>query len=815
VSRVARLLLSCLGLPCLLAGCQVGVLAAPLPPSAPVEAEPGVYADDPRWEAFVRAWPQRAGAALDRLQVVTGLTFEEGMTPRLVLRPLGDERVPYEIRAEIVDGRRRPVIHVNAEPLLAGVRDPARVLLRALATAALEDAARRHGAATPWVVALAATAAASELDARLAALQRRVVEGDAHAARVDAKDASAAEATGLAALALLAERGQPDDVRRVLRYVADGDDPGKVLGRQAGEPDGNWQRPARLALRTRLAEYDPEPWRLLARARVTAAETGRSGLTHLLPAKLPGEIADEVRVLRARAAADEGAYDEARARLAELTAQAPSRLRDPAGTLALRIRLEMHKGGDAAKARRLAGQLERDFPRSHALADFRAAHPLLGMEEDPQQWLVAMGRRIAATGSADLDLETVGRYARMLLLDHRAGAAERFLASLGERGAAPELEGLHTSVRDGQADPSEAAITRNAKRVDTWHGEPTEAHAQDVRDGGNAARGALVSLIARGPVLQRAPAVRLLVGTIGAAPAVAAVRRLWSLDVRRVDADLTALATAVPFGPLEAAREDSGMDADTTAVVARAWARLTLDLDVAWLRAHPAFLRHLHDARFPTRRDALAALAKETPRRITPALVAHVLRDKAALLRREGVVLARRAGFRALARRALEDRAWLVRREAVVTVAALEGRAAVPLLIRLLRKDESRAIRAAAAQALLKTAPEEPRVIDALLATQVGEEARLRDAIATRLAEQEPAPVVRGIVRGIVRGWRRALQRAAPDRGYLFRTALLYERVTEDRVGYYPGASAAELRKILAAMEAWLGRTPRTTERAR
>ncbi len=791
---------------CLLAGCQVGVLAAESLPAmaAGADAEAGLYAGDPRWAALTAAWPQRAGAAFERLEVVTGLTFEDGMAPRLLLRPFGDERVPFEVRMEIVDGRRRAVIHVNAEPQLAGVRDIDRVLLRALCTAAFQDAARRHGAVTPWMERMAATAAAGDLDERLTALHRRLVNGATDAATVAADKPGAAEATGVAALVLLAERGQPDDIRRMLGFVADGDAPGTVLGRLVGEPDGRWERPAQKALQIRLGSYDPEPWRLLEQADEAAHETGRLGLETLFADAVPREIAEEVSVLRARAVADEGDYAQARTLLAGMADDAPSRLRDPAAALALRIRVELHAGGNADLARRLARELERDFPRSSARRDLAKQHPLLGMEEDPQAWIATLRLRIEQDGAGDLDLKTISRYARMLLLDHRAGAAEQFLSTLGPRGEAPELERLREAVRDAQADPSEAALSRNAQRVDAWNAKPGKATAEAVRDGGEASRGALLSFIARGDAARRGGAVHLLVDAVGEAAAVAGVRRLWSLDTRRIDDDLRALAAAVPYEPLRAARTPDAMDPETIAAVDAAWGRLTLGLSPDWLEGHPGYLQALRHDDYAVRRDALTQISTEDVKGVTPALVAHGLRDRAALMRREAVSLAGAADFRALARRGLEDRAWMVRQEAVRVVARLEGRGAVDTLRRLLRTDASREVRAAAAHGLVSTAPTDDRVLEALLLTQVGEEARLRDAIAARLSEQEPKPVVRAVARG----WRRALERDTPHRGYLFRTALLYHRLTKEDLGFYPGATKDDLRKMLGRMEAWIARTP-------
>ena len=72
------------------------------------------------------------------------------------------------------------------------MRDPDRVLLRALAAAAFEEAGRRHAPVPPWFTAMAQMAAAGDLDARVAALHRRTLAGGRPV--VDPDDPRAAEA---------------------------------------------------------------------------------------------------------------------------------------------------------------------------------------------------------------------------------------------------------------------------------------------------------------------------------------------------------------------------------------------------------------------------------------------------------------------------------------------------------------------------------------------------------------------------------------------------------------------------------------------
>jgi hypothetical protein len=769
-------------------------------PAASADVQAGTYADDPRWPAFARAWPQRVARAFDRLAVVTGLDFADRPRPRVVLRPFGDERRTRELGAEIVDGRSRSVLRVNAEPLLAGVRDPDRVLLRGLAEAAFEEVARRQRPVAPWVLHLAEAAAAGDLPRRLAALQRHALEEGEGVLRVDPDDPAAAEATGLAALLLLAAQGRPGVVRRTLVFAADGDDAGEAVGRVARQPGGGWAQAGERALRARLATLDATPWRVLGRARTAAREAGRAGFEAALPAQVPEEIADEVHVLRARLALDAGDRALARKELAALGAHAPARLEDPAGALALRVRVESGAGGDARLARRLAAQLDRDYPKSKARRALRRRRPLLGSQEDPEAWLAAMRAHVTGEGTADLDLRTLERYGRLLLADHRAGAAEAFLATLGARGGAPELDDLHQAVSEAQAHPNAAAVARAGERVRAWEARPGEGAAQDVRESGRAARAPLLAAL-RACAPGRVPGlVGLLAGALGEVPAAAALRGLWAQDPARIDAELPALATAVGYDALRPALDPAGLDEAAAARLARAWSAVGMDLPERWLKAHPHFLAAVRAPAYATRRDAFARIAAQDPGAITPALVARGLRDPAALMRRQALVLAGIAGFPALARRGLADATWLVRAQAVRVVTALDGRRAQEALLRLLATDPSREVRGAAAQGLLEVAPGDDRTVDALLHTQVGPESALRAAVAARLARQPAAPVVRGIVRG----WRRALARPKPDPGYLFRTALLFQRLTGLDLGYVPESSPEVRARMVARMQDWL-----------
>lgn len=766
---------------------------------AEVLLEPGPYATDPRFRRLAADWGPRVDRALERMAVVTGLDFEKGAAPQVVLASLGDERVPYELRAEVRDGRRRVRLLVNAEPLLGGVRRTDRVLLRALGAAALEDAARRHGAVARWLVALAGTAAAGDLSDRIAALHRRGYEGNPDVLRVDPEDASAAEATSLAALLLVTRSGDPEDLRRLLRFVVDGDPAGEVLGRIARQPAGGWTEPARILLRERLAELPGEPWRLLRIAGEALDDAGRAGLEAALADGVPREIRAEVRVMRARAATAEGDHAEARAQLRGLEADAPARLRDPAAALALRIRVESRRGGDPHVARELAGHLDRDFPRSSARRELRSDHPLLGMEQDPQRWLVLTRTRIAEQGTDALDLRTLERYARTLLQDHRAGEAERLLVSLADRGRAPELAAVTLAVGEAQTQPSAAARQRNAVRVEAWRTRRGEAEAQAVRDGGTASAPALLALLEPGSGVRRRAVLALLVESAGTRTAIAWLARDWSRVPANVARDLDHLLAVVSYPDLTAAVSDATLQSVGIVQPSALWTSLRLGMDPAWLAEHPRFLADIRSPEYVVRREAFDLVAGGDPRSATPQVVGRALGDTAALLRREGVRAAGRAGFEALARRGLGDRSWLVREEAVVVVAGLEGERAVGALIERLRTDEVMSVRRAAAVALMRTAPEDPVVLRALVNTQIQEDTQLRELVAAGLAELDPMLV--GLT--IEQVWQVAVRRRSPHRGFLFRTAVLFQRATGVDVGYTPEATRAALQQMWMRMKVW------------
>ncbi len=776
--------------------------ALPAPQTADKGTVPGVYAADPRWRRLAIDWHERVDRAVDRFAIITGITFDDGSGPEIVLTPLGDERVPYELNTRIKDGRRSVLLRINAEPLVAGVLDPDRTLLRALGDVAFEDAARRHGHMPRWIAYMAGTAAAGDMDRQLEGLHRRAVEGDRDALVVSAENARAAQATAIAALLLLADRGQPGDVRKLLRFASDGDDPDALLIRLTKEAEGSWVGRARDVFNLQIERLNARPWKQLARARAAVDESGRAGLDAMLGDEVPPQIADEITVLRARASADEGAFARARTLLRTLSPDAMAILAEPAEAVALRIRVESRAGGDAALARRLAGELDRDFPRSSARAALRRDNPMLGMEEDPQRWMSTMRARIEWEGSGSLTLATIDRYARVLLQDHRAGAAQRFLDDLGPRREAPELAHILIGVEEAQREPSEAAQRRNATRVRAWRSDPNETTRRDVEDGGRAATPALLEILRNLRRSERGPALRLLVSSSGIHAAVVVLQTEWRNAPHLVLWDLEQLAGAVPYAQLRGATDDVRLRELGIPDVEHMWERVRLGLDPAWLARRPGFLQAVRNDEYAMRRAAFERLLADGGTGASPGLVAHGMTDSAALLRQIAVRLAGSAGFVALARKGLEDKAWLVREEAVTVVARLEGKDAVPLLIGRLRQDEAVRVRTAAAASLLRVAPSDPRALAALLRTQVEEEPRLRDAIATGLTRVPALPVARVIADA----WTRAVRRREPSRGFLTRTALLFQRVARTDLGYEPEATRADLQRVLAGMRRWIAR---------
>ena len=768
--------------------------------------EPRGYAHDPRWPALASLWPRYVERAVARLPVVTGLTFAKGPPPRVVLTPLGDETLPFALRVDVIDGRRRAGILVNAEPLVAGIAPVDRTVLHALGAAVLEDSRSRRGDVPAWVSALAGLAASGDLQEHLTRLHRDWLLGDRDALAVDPEDDDTALATALGAMVLLSERATPYDVRRFLRAVAGGDDPNESMARLVGESGTGWTDAARLALHGRIRKQDASPWERLQAAEEALEQSGRVGFEASIRPPLPPDIVDEIRVLRARAALDEGDGTTARTELRALSGHAFRTLRDPARAVLLRVEAEMTEGGDTDLARRFARQHELDFPSHPAGPRIRELASQRGMQEDPQAWMRAMRARIDREGTGALDLKTSHRYLRALLLDHRAGAAEQALLALGARGHALELHNVARAIADAQEDPTRAAKARASDRIRVWLRTPTQDAVRDVVDGGVASAAVLAEMMRATPdasAQERTRVVDLLARAAGPTRVLRILRTVWQTNNAPMLGDLAQLARHVSVDALEVAIFESDI-----AVIAGhpsdvVWDRVALGLPRAWLREHPAFLQRLRDPAFSTRERALSAMARDTTVAPPPALLGHVLRDESPVLRRQAVELAGRHGYQALVELGLNDDHARVRRSACRALARTAGRAAVPRLLDRMRTDEDPEVRSVAAWALLEIAPDDPGVLDALLATQRHEDPRLREPLEQALPQVPPEHLAPALARAIGT----ELRRRPPSRAALFRWMAIYQRASRTDVGYTPQSTRQEIRAMVDRISAW-GRQP-------
>ncbi len=759
----------------------------------------GPYLGDERFDVLAAQWDVRVREAFTRMAERTGLGFGDGPQPKVVLAALADERRPFEIKPEVVDGLRRPVITVNARTLVAGTRTPYVTLIDALTAGVFEVTAWRHQPVPAWVTSLAAALAVSDTDARIERLHRRGSLGDRTASIVSADEPAAAEATGVAVLLLLASRGRPGDAARLLAFAAEGDDPDWILRRLIKEPDASWVGPAREALRERFLPLDARPWRALLDAEQALADTGRAGMLASLPEPLPPSIQAEVTVLNARGAVDEGDWNAARALLRFLPEEELGRLRDPAAAIALRIQAEARPGGDSNVAHEWTRRLDVDYPASDARRQLRARNPLLGFDEDPLAWLRMTRARIERDGADALDLMTTERYIRLLLLDHRPGAAARFLERLGKRARAPELVSIVAAVDDAQAESTAAARAANALRVDAWLEDPSEENARDVREGGRAAFDILVERLPpeRGP--ERHRSVKLIAETGGAKRTGAVLSKTWR-DASEVFVrwDLDALAASLALGQLRFVFATSLPDAVGDAQAKAHWRATAFAIAPQWLNTNPGFLRDIRSGAYGVRRAAFDRLVADG--QVTPEVLGRVIRDPASLLRKEGVLVAGRFGHEALAARGLDDPQGVVRQAACFAVARASGRRAQDRLMTVLRTEQDAGVRLAAAQALAQVGPRDPVVLDALVATQKDRDVRVRDVIANRLTSLPAIPVAEAVTRAL----RRASQVRQPRSEVVVRWVLIFQRISETDLGYYPEMPRSELRAMVRAAQLWI-----------
>ncbi|MGE0193271.1 MAG: HEAT repeat domain-containing protein [Planctomycetota bacterium] len=774
-----------------------------LPPAAGAaaraEIDPGPYAEDVRFQRVAATWATRVEQARERVPVVTGLAFAAGPPPRVVLTALRDETRPFELTTDVVGGRRRVAVRVNIEPHLGGLLDLDRTLLRALGTAALEDALARRDGAPAWVLEVAGMAAASDLEERLGAIQRLWALGRIDAIRVDPEDPRAALATGTAALLLVGQRGAPSDIRRLLAFVADGDDADVVLGRIAGETGGGWTEPARLLLHQRVRDLDARPWRLLEAAEAAYGEAGRAALEALLPASLPPAVADELILLRARAALDVGDVELGRSLLRSLPADAASRLREPAEALALAVEAELARGGDRGRARELLRRLRLDFPRSPAGERLARSEPTLGLQDDPLRWMREVRERVAREGGTSLDLTTAERYARILVVDHRAGAAEAFLVGLGQRAAAPELQAVARVVAAEQEDPSPAAKARAADRLRAWRDEPSAAHRQDVLDGGLATSAVIVDMVLARPDVDGPPRhdmLALAAEAAGDERALRVLEPLWVADPLRLLDDLPRLTGAVSFDALEAALRPDGLVGRLGLGVDVVWDAVGGGLELEWLRERPGFLAAIRSPSYDDRRRALESLLDDPELRVPRRWLVEVLQDPAPRLRQRAVDQAALQGDVDLVRGALEDEHPGVRSAAVRGLAAREGSAARDGLLAHLARETDAEVRSVTAFALLEAAPTDARTLATLLRLLRTDDSALRDPLAVALGAAARGPIALAVTDAV----QEELVRPEPERAYLFRLMTVWQRATGVDLGWHPAMTREQSATVLQGM---------------
>ncbi len=763
----------------------------------------GKYRNDPRFKELARTWSRRVDRAVARLHTTTGLRLPEGQPPRVVLTPLGDERKVYELRGEVVEGHNHLRLLVNAEPLVAKTADPDRTLLHSLGASVLETLVGNQRATPVWLARFAGLAAAGDLSSRLDALHRRFALGERNVLRVDPADDDTAEATALAAMLLLTEEGNPRIVRQVLAFAADGDDPHRLMGRFTKQPDGAWVEPAMTLLHLRIRTMDDSSWKTLERAQKGLADGGRAAMESELPTQIPREIRDEVHVLLAEAALMEGDSRAARELLRGLPEDAAMRLRDPAHALSLLIRAESATDGDKRAARTLMSNLDRDFPKSEARRKLLDADPMLGLEEDPLQWLDATRERVEREGPAFLDLKGCAQYARMLLADHRAGAAESFVMMVGKRALAPELHELGIAITDAQEEPSPAARAQARERIDRWLDRPREVQSRDVVDCGCAAAQELKDLLLRypdGDPDERDAIVAILLRAAGPHRGLDVLAIVWKSQPQMVTRDLDIAAGVVPMTALRDAALDDDLLTLTGRPPAEHWREVSLGMPGGWLEENRSFLRQIRDPAYLVRHRAFSAAARATPPVVTRALLDRVLLDPAALMRRDGALSAGSLGHGDLVARAIKDKAWVVRQAACGAAVDAVDTKAVPTLVSRLDRDPSPEVRKAAALGLLTLAPRSRAAMVALLRLQRGPATPVQDMVAQRLARMKPVPVAWAVHRALVQELGRKRMKSA----YLYRLFALFQRVTGVDVGFHPGSKRADTNKMVSRVGRWV-----------
>ncbi len=749
----------------------------------------GGYTADPRVARLVARWPQAVGDALDRIATVAGLTFPAEAAPRVILTALGDETQAWRLDLEVSDGRRRPVVRVNVEPIAAGVRAPDPTIAAALAASVFEDLSLRQGPPPAWLVEVAKTVAAADLESRLVAVARQVRADGASAVAVDPAAPELARATALAAILVLLEDESPDAVRSFLAFAAEGDDPDAMLALVLRDPMGRWAGRGRDLLQARLATVDVRAWDVLRDARRILQEAGRGAMEASVPESLPGEVAVELQVLRAAGLLDEGAYPEARAIFAGIDASAMARLDDPAGAWLLRLQAERGPGGTPETLRALERRVRLDFPRAW------------------QRWDDVQERPTASEiGGTDQRM-----FHLLALLDaHKTGAARRALEEMPDAARAPELEPVARAIAEAERSPSAAAIAANQARVRRWLRDPTAENAADVRAGGAPAAEALVPMLpARSGNPSRRDALILLAEATRIGNAVRLLVPRWQRHPSLLADDLDALLGVALYGELRVWVDGHAAGAVARAGGERLWERLRFGLEPDWVHENGAIVRDLRDSIYPRRRDAFLAVVGTG--KTTPGLVAHALRDPAPLLRREAVATAGEEGYSSLVRVALTDEAWVVRQAACGAAGIALGREASRVLLPFLTGDPASQVRLAAARALLHLAKTDPSLLDPLVRSLALDDPGVRDELTRGLPSLDQGAVVSAIIRALEAEAATMMPRVP----YLSRLFVLLQRATRRDPGYYPTMKPQEVRDLIANLRQALPEYLRRTAAAR
>lgn len=776
-----------------------------LPTDVPTATtEPGPYADDERYAALADGFEDRVRAAADRLDLVTGLSFRDRAAPRVVLRPLRAETPPFTVEREVAAGRRRSLIEVNLRPLVSGREDADRLLVRALAEAALVPAS---GSPPPprWFAAFAGHFAAGDTADGVERLARAHARGGARV-RVDPDDPAHAEETALAVALLLAERSTPADVRRLLTLAADGDDPVRLVRKALGDPTAPFSGDGREILEDAMARVDLEGDRLVGRLRDVLERLGPAGLEATLEDEAgrvtpTDRVRAEVEALRLEGALRTGDVEAGHAVLgrAPCASRYLALLDDPAAYVMAAARLELLDGGDPVRAYELLVCYDRDYPTNPGRAEaFEELERLLA-RLPPDLEAEGLERVLAERGPAGLATATIVRRVDRLLADARPGAARRFLASLGARADDEALADVRARVDLAEADPTPEDRDRNRARVAAWVDAPTPATEADVVDGGAVAADALVDRLPPAAGDERAKAVRLLLRAAGTARAVALLASEWSGAVERFPTDLEVLASACGYADLRRTVEALFPAARTDARAAAEWERVCLGIDPVRLASDDELLMRLYAPEFSVRRAAFEEVTSGSAPVRTPLLLRHFARDPAVLLRRLAVRVAAKEGLGMIAQEALADPSGIVRQAACAGIVEAGWYDAAPDIARLLRRpDPDERVQDAAAVALVRIAAERPGWVRPVVSVVRVADVRLADGVAALLPDLPKTQVAAALAAEL------RTETLGPDarfdRATVFRLFTAYRRASGREPGYDPSLTAEEVRALVLSL---------------